>query len=817
MRDVVGRSEALIQWYDRSVRPFLQRQGDERVAELERDRDGLRAASQSFSSELAVCFLGSAGVGKSTLINALVGKQSTIVPSGGVGPLTAQALTVRYGEQPRFVVRYHPIARLLNLIRALEWGNRSELRGAAGAGLGPTNLFSPESQDAPPSGGGQPIEPSKGDGDDDEVAAAPASREEYRKTAQLIVTGNQDHSTDLPYLIDCLYEVAGKPRVWGTSLKAEDAARVERVKAVLARDRDADREVRGALGDRAFLDEVRDHACGSLAPLIDTLTIYWDCELLRDGVVLVDLPGVGVAGDRHEAVTRSWIRTRAQAIVLVVDHRGITQPVAELLRKSEFLNRLLYSGDEPEGDPVLMVAVVKIDDIAESRWRDDKTKKRRLYFQDVCSETHGLIQSQVQSQLEAVWSNGDRASEGQQQVIDNILGTLQVHPLSAIQYRKSLDDDDEDRAFVATPEESNVPQLAESLGSLARERREVQVKRLQDKADLFQDRVTSILRVIQAQWQEQTRAAEEADRLRSDLSDFLQAPRKELHVRQGNYRQFLKKTVPQRITDLVAGASLKAQVEINKYLNRLGSAHWATLRASVRHGGRYSGATDVQLPREFALRFEEPIAEAWTKQILKDIRRETKEYASDCVRLVAAVVQWAKEQGARVQPALVEAQYDTVKADAKKLESVGREMVAELREEAKNQLIDAIEGPIREGCGAFVRRNADVGRGVKDRILRLYAELAAEVTQAAAKPAAQILKRLFTEVEQEITGTMEQHQDPLTAAMEAIVSSQENYLKRSDAQRRKGILADLDAILADKSLGNEPATVTTEQPVGAAS
>ncbi len=625
-------ADELINWYDAEVRPFLEKHLPEKVSELDKDRLATRAVRDAMSSDLAVCFLGSAGVGKSTLLNALVGGSTTIVPSGGVGPLTAQALTVRFGEEPRFSVKYHPVARLLNLIRALEWGNKAELRPLAAAGLGPPKLFSGEADDG--------NETRVADSPAPEVDASTGSREEYRKTAQLIVTGNQDNQIELPYLIDSLYESTGRPRLWGTQVRAEDAPRLKRVAAALElAKQEAVHTVEGRVDDRGFMGELRDHACGFLAPLIDTITVYWNCELLREGAVLVDLPGVGIAGDRHEAVTRDWIRKRAQAIVLVVDHRGITQPVAELLRKSEFLNRLVYSADEPEGDPVLMVAVVKVDDVAEEYWRQDRTKKKAVYFADECLKAEPLIKSQLQSQLESVWSNGDGASAGQKQVIGNILSTLQVHPLSAIQYRKLLIADEEDQPFVKSLECSNVPGLKESLQQLAHERRDGKLQRLHDRAEILRDRVTSTLRVIEAQWGEQTRATEEAERLRRELADFLQDPRKELHVRQGNFRQFLKKTVPQRIADLVKAARSRAELDINKYLNRLGHAHWATLRASVRRGGRYSGATDIDLPREFALRFEEPIAEAWTKEILKDIRKETKDYASDCVRLVETVVE----------------------------------------------------------------------------------------------------------------------------------------------------------------------------------
>jgi hypothetical protein len=316
--------------------------------------------------------------------------------------------------------------------------------------------------------------------------------------------------------------------------------------------------------------------------------------------------------------------------------------------------------------------------------------------------------------------------------------------------------------------------------------------------------MSAALLLIQAQWQQESRAAEEAEKLRDDLKVFLEPLRKELHVRQGQYREFLKKAVPQRIVDLVDRASTKAQLDIQKYLGKLGAAHWATLRASVRRGGRYSGATYIDLPREFALRFEEPIAEAWSKDILKDIRRETREYSADCLVLVEQVVAWAREQGARVQPRLVEAQYDAIKADAKKLESVGREMVNELRDEAKTQLIETIEGPIRAGCTKFVDKHADVGAGVKYRILSLYGDLAETVADAATKPAANILTRLFREVEKEISTAFADHQDPLTSAAEAIVSSQETYLKRSDAQRKKGVLSDLEAVLIESPFPIQP-------------
>ena len=43
--------------------------------------------------------------------------------------------------------------------------------------------------------------------------------------------------------------------------------------------------------------DLHEHASGFLAPLIKELHVRWHSPLLKTGMVLVDLPGVGVAGD----------------------------------------------------------------------------------------------------------------------------------------------------------------------------------------------------------------------------------------------------------------------------------------------------------------------------------------------------------------------------------------------------------------------------------------------------------------------------------------------------------------------------------------
>src|SRR5688572_3871460 len=97
MSDLAQSARSVLELYTSSVRSLLE---EHKVPTI----DALNQASQVLETALArrdqisVCFLGESQVGKSTLINAIL--EQTALPSGGVGPLTAQATRVAFSPEP---------------------------------------------------------------------------------------------------------------------------------------------------------------------------------------------------------------------------------------------------------------------------------------------------------------------------------------------------------------------------------------------------------------------------------------------------------------------------------------------------------------------------------------------------------------------------------------------------------------------------------------------------------------------------------------------------------------------------------------------
>lgn len=795
----------LLDWYAAKARPFIEKHAPGDLPAIDQQKLRAEHLLEIAAEEVAVCFLGAAGVGKSTLLNALVSERHNLLPHGGIGPLTAQATVVRYADAPYFRATYLPAQALNKILFALERSHELALKRATETHELAQILDEDDLRDAEAA---LPVFDPETPGE--VVEATGGKVDAYQRQVSLLIHGSPHGEIDLPYLMDALRATLGhKPR-WGRSLSPQDLPRIERLRDCLASaQNDGIHRERRADDLESFRSDLHDHASGFLAPLIKTLEVGWNAESLRGGLVLVDLPGVGVANDEYRNVTAEWIRYRARAIVLVVDRSGVTEASADLLRSTGFLNRLLHDSYDPAADPVaLAVAVVKVDETARCAWQDERelrgisnARKWNLHFEEACDKAIELVRGQMRQELDKLVAGGpDATRQERQDALTRVLESMEVYPVSAPQYRMFHLQDEEDPPRIKSPQESRIPQFLGALRALAAGHHQRSHERAGSAITDLERHIRAVLGLVRAQWDENLRAEQEARQLSDELEAFLAPLQGELGRRQGAFHELLRASIPAQIEARVAEATLTAEADIIRYLRKLDKLHWGTLRATVRRGGSFvnQAGKKVDLPNDLALRFEEPVAVIWSKHILTLLRTRTSQLGKDYVAMVGEVVAWARNQNARVQPRFVDALHEKLTVQTKELSSVGKEALDELKRKVHGELHAKLVKRIRQRCEMFVEGKKDAGPGVKKRILELFHdELATGIMDIARPIAATVLLHNYKEVEREISERFAAYGNPLDAARDAIVSSHEEGVRRSDAQRRKRVLAELDGLLAE--------------------
>ena len=469
----------------------------------------------------------------------------------------------------------------------------------------------------------------------------------------------------------------------------------------------------------------------------------------------MDLPGVGITSDAYRVVTEKWVREKARAVCLVVNRAGIDSASADLLRTSGFLNRLLHSTDDPDADPVqLIVAVTMLDAVATAEYQNERQIKlhaddrsRRVHLADIRGRVQAVIAAQLETELKRIIVDIEgapaRPAKLQSKESSRSWRSILLLPMNSLSSCSRTK-----KTALSFTRPRKVACLQCRLLSPASYRLDEleMLRRLRDASNLLREQVITTLKAIEAQWQDPDTATAESERLRRGLQEFIPTRREEFSSRKGAFREFLKKTVPEKIEGLVEQASSSALEEMRRRSRKFPQMHWATLRAAVQKGGTFIGAHHIDLPRDYSLMYDGQIAPIWGKQVIKIVRERTKELGDEYVALIEEVVEWAEENGPRSQKRVLETLRDQIKADAKTLAGVGKEATDELRQRVRDQLLKTISGPIQRRCQKFVDEGHDVGRGVKSRIIDLFDDLLPIVVQVAKAPTLKVLNENYADV-----------------------------------------------------------------------
>lgn len=348
------------------------------------------------------CVVGDAGVGKSTLLNALVSPGDPILPAGGIGPHTAASIAVVESPRPFVQIQYEGRDR----IRSLYQGVRTRDSSALGK-------------------------------------------------SRLLLCGNQFADVDATRLLllfdDCLKDAAE-----GVQRSTVEEACARRLRDVVLRD-PAGGSVRLEIeaGREVLARELEVHAVGSLAPLTKSIEIGWRSSLLESGLCLVDLPGFGIANDSHKARSSEGVAC-ARSVLWVVDRAGPTDAVLGELAKCGLIERLGRDPDDRRA-PHLSIAVTKLDMIAADERR--RSRSSRSSFEDALQHVRKAATSRIRDQVrEILGASFDDMTE-RKRASDRI----DVFSLAPVEYQRLAACDDEEPPRVQNAHSTGVPSLSAHL------------------------------------------------------------------------------------------------------------------------------------------------------------------------------------------------------------------------------------------------------------------------------------------------------------------------------------------------------------------
>ena len=723
------------------------------------------------STETVLCFLGQSGIGKSTLINAIVAEGKAILPAGGTGPLTAIATRVRFNDQPYFRVRYQRPAKLRGILLSLE-GELFRRGQLSATDALPTDVLD------------QPWlleEEDRGDLADENQAASPPPEGPPSErmnvmlhAAQVLVKGATAEYVDRLGLSTALRFALGLD--YRGHIDEADRERLRDIAEALSFAKtDSWRTVRQTSERDIFASLLEKHTAGSLAPLVAEIEVGWPSPALSGGVVLVDLPGVGIAGDDYQQATHTYVRQQARGVIIVIK-RGITQDEIDLIRTSGLWERMLLASGDPDADPCdLIIVRTSVDEVVETRVSDEADDAEVAdVYSSVIAEASDNVRRQAAAEfrrLSGLETDDAELREAREKTVEDVVARLDIHPVSAVDYRKLANRNQRFPAVATNAEQTGIPALRKRLFELGTQNN-ANLDRLRlELAERIAAMANSALDQELAALADGRREKEELDRLRDDLARFLGPKRVEYANRQGEFREFLAVTATLLIDRLVEKARADAQKSVVRYLAELSSAPWATLRAAVVRGGAFHGKRKIDLADDIAQLFQEPVAAIWGSKtgLLKEIRKRTYEFGVITQELIGESLDWGSQQsGDLAFGDSLDATRRAAAALSDQLGQVGQDASDDLRRAVRDRLLEVTKPAIAKACKRFVERGDAAGPGVKRRMVGLFADLAEDSVDRAGSVATKLLLERFVGVRGDISAVFTQWGDPFDAIVNAI-------------------------------------------------
>ena len=765
--EIEAHAHSLIQEYREHARSFLSEHLPEALDGLDR-RVELAEQALQLRTRLDIGFVGESQVGKSTLLNAVLGTHA--LPSGGIGPLTAQPTLLRYAENQQFTAHYHSTKKLNELRFAVE----EHLRRTRGASLPPPQESELESEllEAVVD---EHLDAKEGDSENDQGAK---TGDELLNQLRVIFGVSEDSGPTPEELVFALRTALGQ-LVPPQSVPEDLQTRALEVSKLIGTQTTITEEQ-----DRtSFLRELSLRAAGWQSPLVSQFELESNAAILRH-LNLVDLPGVGTINDPSQLTTREFVRG-GDALAVVVRNNGITDAVTQLLERSGFFTRLLFAGN-PENPPIhMMVVVTHLDNVArqrrselkaEARARGERAPTLGSVFQSIATEMDAKIREQLLSQLRhspSFAELNEEAFESRSQMVETLTSNLRVHCVVAPDALELQVGDEED-ANIKDIDETGVPGLNQALIELASEHLADRTRRVTEATQQLESLLNKQITNVSRKYEEDSGVVGRFVRRFREVSEtILPVLREKMQGQNGRVHAVLTEGIPRDLDSLSRKAEIQALKKLQWLRDHGQGLHYASLNAALRRAGRWDNR-GIDYPGHLTRVIVDLIASGWVKTVVEPVREIMQELVSFHIRLIDDFLEGIQVEGeAQIDSVRVDSQIESMRSSAESCVPWTDSKLDKFREAVSQELSEEVEKPIAEGCQRAVQAGRNRGAGAKVRILEVFQESGSEAIEKASGAARKVLERHFQLLLGHlIEGYLKEHSDPLQRLSDTIIEQE---------------------------------------------
>lgn len=759
------------------------------------------------SARVAIGFVGESQVGKSTLINALLEREA--LPSGGVGPLTAQATEVEFSKECRLEARYHGRQRLNQLAFTIAsyLQRRGELQGQSLPAAEVDEEVKLEfevllDQELGQEGGREKASSRRGD-------------YMLSQAQKMLTDGLPEPLRELPLLVllDGVRAVLGNRPLGDPSALEPLQGRIAELRAKLGKELSVHES---ALESRRAFDELlRLHAAGWVSPLISELRLGLDSPVLEN-LTLVDLPGIGMVGDPAAQEAAKFVTQRGDALVIVTRNSGLPETLADLLEKTKVVTKLLFGSVDGEPSISVTLAVTNLDNVAKTRFRERrKAAKERgepaPTREDVFAELAGDMEKKLRNDVRHLLLHSaafeDLPAEHRarrEEIVTRLADRMRIVCVSAPCYLSLLDDDgadeDDGLGFLKDRGATGVDAIRAELKAVsdrAARRRDGAVREAFEQLELL---LGEHLASIDSMYRDGSGLANlEWDEFRAELEVKARELKQQMAAFHGAAQNALTETLPLTISNLCMEAEAQGLKGLER-LRRFGQEklHYQSLKAALLRQGVWE-QRNVDYPGDLTAVLVNHIATDWEPRIVKGIKQQVDQMAKRDLALVEQLCDAALQSDRRiVADSHVEAQKRILRGNAQTCVRWTKDRLEELRKAVEIELGETILKPIATACKTMVEDGRHTGTGAKARILEQFHKGGTVALAQARKAAERLLKRQYQGLLAELSeGYLAEHHDPVQAAYEALTNEQLARARRSDAARKRSVLEKVAALQGD--------------------